>query len=175
MKQHDFSVRVQYDYFFAQDTTNFVRMRRVLSDTWREVFIYWIDHADPGVMNEEWILATRDSLTKKYVRGTWDSSYVEIDRRRPITCENINFLNRYGFETRALWHMTHDAMGGPLLNYTFYDEAQQRIYMIDGMVFAPSFDKREFLRQVEAIAYTFRTKNDEEANGKKHGSGDSSS
>ena len=100
------------------------------------------------------------SLTErieKYIRGTFEGSYMEIDRRRPVTTENINFLDRFGYETRALWHMTGDAMGGPLLNYSFYDEEQRRIYMIDGMVFAPRYNKREFLRQVEAIAYTFRT------------------
>jgi len=162
MDGHDFAVNVQHDFFIAQDTLNFIRMRRVLSDTWREVFVWYVDNADPSIIDEEWILATRDSLTEKFVRGTFDGSYVKIDRRRPITSENINFLDRYGFETRALWHMTEDAMGGPVVNYTFYDQDQGRIYMIDGMVFAPSFNKREFLRQVESIAYTFRTRQDEE-------------
>jgi hypothetical protein len=48
-------------------------------------------------------------------------------------------------------------MGGPFLNYTFYDESSRRLYMIDGMVFAPGYDKREFLRQMEVISHTFRT------------------
>jgi len=48
-------------------------------------------------------------------------------------------------------------MGGPFVNYTFYDETSGRLYMIDGMIFAPGYDKREFLRQMEAIAHTFRT------------------
>jgi hypothetical protein len=30
--------------------------------------------------------------------------------------------------------------------------------MIDGMVFAPGYDKRTFLRQMEVIARTFRTR-----------------
>ncbi len=49
-------------------------------------------------------------------------------------------------------------MGGPFLTYTFYDQATGRIYMIDGMVFAPGYSKREFLRQMEVIAHTFRTR-----------------
>jgi hypothetical protein len=161
MEKHDFAVNVQHDYFIAQDTLSFIRMRRVLSDTWRELFIYYIDNASPDMLTEEWILATRDSLTEQFVRGTYDGSYVKIDRRRPITQDNISFLGRFAYETRGLWHMTEDAMGGPLLNYTFYDEQQRRIYMIDGMVFAPAFNKREFLRQVEAVAYTFRSSRDE--------------
>jgi hypothetical protein len=157
MDGHEFAVNVQHDYFIAQDTTNFVRLRRVLSDTWREFFVYYVDNADPTDLTPEWILATRDSLTEKFVRGTYEDSFVKVDTRRPITSENISFLDRFGYETRALWHMTGDAMGGPLLNYSFYDEDQRRIYMIDGMVFAPQFNKREFLRQIEAIAHTFRT------------------
>ena len=34
----------------------------------------------------------------------------------------------------------------------------RRLYLIDGMIFAPNFSKREFLRQMEVIAHTFRTK-----------------
>lgn len=159
---HNFAVNVQHDYFIAQDTTNFVRLRRVLSDTWREFFVYYEDDANPNDLTPEWVLATRDSLSERFVRGTFEGSYVKVDQRRPITSENINFLDRFAYETRALWHMTGDAMGGPLLNYSFYDEEQRRIYMIDGMVFAPQFNKREFLRQIEAIAYTFRTTDETE-------------
>lgn len=162
MQHHDFAVNVQHDYVIAQDTANFVRLRRVLTDTWRDIFIYYIEDADPSVLSPSWIHQTRDSLTENYVRGTLEGSYVEIDQRRPLETENINFLGRYGFETRGIWHMTQDAMAGPFLNYTFYDEEQERIYMIDGMVFAPSYDKREFLRQIEVIAHTFRTEQEAE-------------
>jgi hypothetical protein len=54
-------------------------------------------------------------------------------------------------------------MGGPFLTYAFYDEPSGRLYLIDGMVFAPSFKKREFLRQMEVIAFTFRTRQEEAA------------
>lgn len=162
MKRHDFAVNVQHDYVIAQDTANFVRLRRVLTQTWRDLFIYYIEDADPSVLSSTWIRQVRDSLTEKYVRGTLEGSYVEIDQRRPFETENINFLGRYGFESRGIWHMTQDAMAGPFLNYTFYDEAQERIYMIDGMVFAPSYSKRDFLRQIEVIAHTFRTRQEVE-------------
>jgi hypothetical protein len=162
MKHHDFAVNVQHDYVIAQDTSNFVRLRRVLTDTWRDFFIYYIEDADPSVLSPTWIRQVRDSLTEKYVRGSLEGSYVEIDRRRPLETENINFLDRYGFETRGIWHMTQDAMAGPFLNYTFYDEAQERIYMFDGMVFAPGYSKRDFLRQIEVIAHTFRTRQEAE-------------
>ena len=81
-----------------------------------------------------------------------------------MNAENIDFLGKYGFESRGLWHMVARSedgyeplgMGGPFLTYAFYDEETGRNYIIDGMVFAPNYPKREFLRQMEVIAYTFR-------------------
>ncbi len=172
MDRHDFAVNVQHDYFIALDTTNFIWLRRVVSnDSWRSLFVYYEEHADPSELTPEWVYATRDSLTRQYVRGTLDG-FVAIDYRRPLETENINFLDRFAYETRGLWHMlgvdengeTYEyGMGGPFLTYAFYDQDTGRTYLIDGMVFAPGYDKREFLRQLEVIAYTFRTRQEEEA------------
>ena len=164
LDSHGFSVQAQHGYLIAVDTTNFIWLRRILSDTWRDLFIYYFDNADPSVLTPEWIYDTRDTITRTYVQGEL-AGWVEIDRRRPLETENINFLERYGFETRGLWHVIAEedgnrfsmGQGGPFITYTFYDENDGRIYMIDGMVFAPGFQKREFLRQMEVIARTFRT------------------
>ena len=175
MEKHGFAVNAQHDYFIAIDTTlantGFVWLRRVPSaDSWRSLFVYYEENADPSKLTPEWIYQTRDSLAREYITGTV-GGFPEIDRRRPLETENIDFLGRYGFETRGLWDMvSYDSTGtriqygdaGPLLNYTFYDQPTGRLYMIDGMVFAPSFKKREFLRQLEVIAHTFRTREEVE-------------
>ncbi|MEX0822434.1 MAG: DUF4837 family protein [Rhodothermales bacterium] len=167
MEEHGFAVNVQHDYQVAIDTTNFIWLRRILPETWRSLFIYYVDNADPAQLDPEWVLATRDSLTREHVQGNL-GGWVEVDRRdiQPLESENIGFLGRYGFETRGLWQMVgleggeliQFGMGGPFLNYSFYDRETGRLYMIDGMVFAPGYNKREFLRQLEVIAHTFRTR-----------------
>ena len=42
-------------------------------------------------------------------------------------------------------------MGGPFVSITTLDTKNSRMITIDGYVFAPEFDKREYLREVEAI------------------------
>lgn len=171
MEKHGFAVNAQHDYFIAIDTTigrtGFVWLRRVPSaDSWRSLFVYYEENADPSKLTPEWIYATRDSLAREFITGTV-GGFPEIDLRRPLETENIDFLGHYGFETRGLWDMvSYDSTGariqygdaGPLLNYAFYDQPSGRLYMIDGMVFAPGYEKREFLRQLEVIAHTFRTR-----------------
>ena len=168
MDRHGFAVNGQHDYVIATDTTSFVWLRRVLSDTWRSLFVHYVEDADPSMLTPEWIVSTRDELSRQYIQGT-KGGWVEVDLRRPMEAKEINFKDRFAIEFRGMWHMVGEAsgkkiqfgMGGPFLTYAFYDEGTRRLYLIDGMVFAPNYPKREFLRQLEVIAYTFRTRQEE--------------
>ncbi|PEN08023.1 DUF4837 domain-containing protein [Longimonas halophila] len=170
MQHHGFAVNVQHDYQIAIDTTTenrgFIWLRRVLTDTRRELFVHYVDGMAPSDITPEWIYATRDSLTEKYLRGNV-AGFVRTDYRRPLNTEETEFLDRYAYITRGLWHFVRrpdegDGLqemggGGPFVNYTFYDQETGRVYMINGAVFAPEHGKRDFLRQMEVIARTFRT------------------
>lgn len=179
MAHHGFAVDVQHDYEIGPDTTisdssgarGFVLLGRLLPDTWRRLFVYYEENADPSTLSSEWVYQTRDSLAQEYYQGTL-CGYARLDRRgiakrSYLQTEGVTFLDRYAYETRGLWYYAEETEdggyqmcgdGGPLLNYTFYDRTQDRLYMIDGMVYAPTYDKREFLRQLEVIAHTFRTR-----------------
>ena len=169
LDKHGFGIKIQHDYFTAIDTTDFVWLRRVIdSNSWRSLFVFYIDDFNPANLNPEWIMAARDRLTETHIRGNVEG-FVAIDYRRELTTENVDFLGRFAFEMRGLWHMVERkddgdlaewGMGGPFVNYTFYDDDSRRLYMIDGMVFAPGYDKREFLRHMEVIAHTFQNENE---------------
>jgi len=184
MQTHGFAVNVQHDFILADqnqtDSTGFVYLRRVLSDTWRNVMIYYEEDARPAELTPEWVTATRDSLSRTYQRGNV-AGFMRSDYRRPLEVRETNFLDRYAFEARGLWHMVAisdsvDAepslgkyvelgMGGPFVNYSFYDQASGRLYMIDASVFAPGYDKLDFIRHMEIIARTFRSRQNTESSG----------
>lgn len=175
MKRHDFAVHVRHDYQIAVDTTTdstgFVWLRRILSDTRREFFAYYVENARPSQLTPEWIYNTRDSLTQKYLRGNV-AGFARIDYRRTLKTTQTDVLGRYGYETRGLWHMIKVGDqegefvpvggGGPFVTYAFYDRPSDRIYLLDGSVFAPEYEKLRFLRQVEVMANTFRTRTEAE-------------
>jgi hypothetical protein len=179
LDRHGFAIGVQHDYVLVRDTTfvtetgsvgTFVRLRRLAAaDSWRDLFVYYEEDPRLTRLNPDSVQALRNRLSRMFVRGADDSTFIRIqDRfpeRRPIVTDTVNLNGRFALETRGTWYLGDDAgrsagMGGPFVNYAFYDEDTGRFYLIDGMVFAPRFDKREFLRQMEAIAYTFRTADD---------------
>jgi hypothetical protein len=47
-------------------------------------------------------------------------------------------------------------MGGPFLSHSFLSEDGSEIITMDAFVYAPKYDKRNYLRQVEAILYSFK-------------------
>jgi hypothetical protein len=170
MDRHGFAVNVQHDFQIAIDTTTgtegFVWLRRILAQTRREFFVYYKENASPSQLTPEWIYATHDSLTREHFRGNV-SGFVRIDYRRSLKTREANPLDRFGYKTRGLWHFVEPteegsfmplAGGGPFLAYAFYDRPSDRIYLLHGSVFAPDFDKLQFLRQMEVMANTFRTK-----------------
>ncbi len=161
-----YRVNIQYDYVKVQDTTataagrtgSFVRYRRVLSDTWRDFFVFAQDGVETVPTQDQLDEITND-LLRQFAEGSIDGSYVQLEASRAQTRDTTEIAGRPALEQRGFWQTTVVPMGGSYVRYAFVDPEADRLYVYYGMTFAPSrtLDKREFLRQMEAVAYTFRT------------------
>ncbi|NWG29027.1 MAG: DUF4837 family protein [Ignavibacteriaceae bacterium] len=160
LKNYGWIIYVQADYVVALDKPekNFVWLRRSPgSDMERWIFIHWIDNATPDYLNQDSIKVIRDRLTKEFYQTTDDASYVVVASDYFVVNE-VNFNGRYALFTQGLWELNIKGMGGPFVNYFFYDEKLQRIYMIDGSVYAPKYYKRNLIQQMDVTLQSFRTK-----------------
>lgn len=162
LKDYGWMIYVQTDFFLAlnKPEDKFVWLRRSPgTDMERWIFIHWIDNASPALLNRDSICAIRNKLTEKYYRTSDDQSYVEISDDYKTTKE-VNFLGRYALLTQGLWRMKDGSMGGPFINYTFYDQPTKRIYMLDGSIYAPKYYKKKLIQQVDVIMRSFLTKSE---------------
>lgn len=154
-------VRMQHDYVQTVDTTNVVVFRRHLPENDRWMMAWWQNDVDGiGFLDKEWINATRDSLLQKYVQGTREGSYVTTEYRSPrkVNTQQMQRDDRIiGYETLGTWRMTNDFMGGPFVNFTYYDPQTERLFMIEYGQFAPSVSKRRFVRQFRTMGRTFES------------------
>lgn len=159
LKDYGWVIYVQADFKVAKNDSlnNFVWIRRSPnSDMERWIFIHWIDNATPEYLTVDSIRTIRNRVTEKFYRGTDDTSFVQIAADY-FTTNEVNFHNRYAIFTQGLWEMNIKGMGGPFVNYYFYDEDTQRIYMIDGSVYAPKYYKRNLIQQMDVTLQSFRT------------------
>lgn len=122
----------------------------------QDIIIYSVPYISENQLTHEAILARRDSVLKVNVSGGIEGSYMGTEMRyEPPTTEFINHRKAWAAETRGLWKMFKgESMGGPFVSLTRIDELNQRIVTVEGFVFAPGKDKRNALRQMDAMVYS---------------------
>jgi hypothetical protein len=47
-------------------------------------------------------------------------------------------------------------MGGPFVSLSCVDGTGTRLVTVEGFVYAPQFDKREYMRELEALVFSMR-------------------
>lgn len=162
LRDYGWVIYVQADFHLAMEKPedNFVWLRRSPgSDMERWLFVHWLDNASPEYLEIDSVRAIRNRITQKYYRTSDDSSYVVIAEDY-FTWNEVNFKERYAIFTQGLWDLNIKGMGGPFVNYTFYDEKSRRLYMLDGSVYAPKYFKRNLIQQMDVMLQSFFTKDE---------------
>ncbi|MBN1481576.1 DUF4837 family protein [candidate division KSB1 bacterium] len=157
MDKHGWNVRVQHDYFVAADSSEirYVWLRRFNPQRWLSVT--WEPVEDPSLLSREWMLEKRREVIEKF----YDGDYVYEDETINVQEKIVDFKGRYAIRLDGVWQNEIHVMGGPFRSYGFYNEGDGRLYLIDLAVYAPGERKYQYLRQLDGIASTFRTKNEQ--------------
>ncbi len=151
------SMVVPEGYYVAVEGEQFMWLRRTgtREDLDMGVLIASLPYRDPAIdFSFETIAARRDSLTRQFIPGQLPGSFMTTYPELTPQFREISFNGRYAVEARSLWRVEGDFMGGPFVNYTVVDEHTNRVFIFDGFVYAPKFDKRDYLRQVKAVIYS---------------------
>jgi len=97
------------------------------------------------------IVRLRDSIGKKHVEGRLEGSYLATESAyAPYIFETI-IDNKPTLETKGIWDLKNDFMSGPFINYAIEDKVNNRYVIIEGYVFAPSVEKRDYIFELESI------------------------
>lgn len=112
-------------------------------------------HSEPYVSTDqlrlEYLLDRRDALTRKHVPGPTPGSFMVTERRIIPSYEEGTFEGLFSMEIRGLWKIENDYMGGPFYSLTVVDTANARLLTVEGYAYAPYFDKRPYIREVEGL------------------------
>lgn len=119
-------------------------------------FIYMYPYDTDSVFSFQWQINKRNEMLNRYVQGEPKDSYMTTEMLLPPRYEELEFKGMFMAELRGLWRMENDFMGGPFYSMTLFDEANQRIVTLEGYAYAPYFNKREYIREVEGILKTVR-------------------
>ncbi len=113
------------------------------------------------MMSRESLVTNINSMLQRNVPGMFDDTYMMI---APAIIPSVAYMKYKGLdfaEIRGLWDVHNDYMGGPFVAHAFYSPDGKEIIVLLAFVYAPKYDKRHYLRQIESILYSFEWKKDE--------------
>lgn len=151
-------------YKLKKKTSDFIWIEYAIQDMTQGIFVYKYPVVEgEQMMSLDNILDNSNEMLKNNVPGMFENTYMTIsDFARP----SIEYKRYKGLdfaEIRGFWEVYNDYMGGPFVSHVFYSQDGQEMIVLQGFVYAPKYDKRQYLRQVESIIYSFEwAKNDKE-------------
>jgi len=139
------SLKFPSAYRVAKADTNFVWIRRDIETGSVNLFI----HRQTN-LTEQSIIEKRDSISKIYIPGPIENTYMSTDLIYTPNTQEINMGGKQVFETRGLWEIEGQFMAGPFLNFHI-KLGDDDLIMLDGFVYSPGSTKREYIFELEAI------------------------
>ena len=139
------SLKFPSAYRVAKADTNFVWIRRDIETGSVNLFIQRQRN-----QTEQSIIEKRDSISKIYIPGPVENTYMSTDLIYTPNTQEINVGGKQVFETRGLWEIEDQFMAGPFLNFQI-KLGDDDFIMLDGFVYSPGSTKREYIFELEAI------------------------
>ena len=154
--KYDISINTLPGFRIAEEYEDFVWLRYETPEISQGIFVYWFDYDNDSTFTPEFLLHKRNELLHKFVPGQLEGTYMTTEMAIGPVFNIFEHNGNYAAEMRGLWKVYGDFMGGPYILLAELDASRQRIVVADGFVYAPSKEKRNLLRQVEAMIYSMK-------------------
>lgn len=152
-----FDMTFSEDFRWASEDADFAWIRKETKDFGLGVLIHTMPYRSEDLFLPEKIDNRLDTVMRRHVPGPAEGSYMGTERRVELTHRKVKYEgSSYCIETRGLWRLFGDFMGGPFVSYTLLSPDGTQVVEVTGYVYCPRFDKRDYLMQVEGICNSVR-------------------
>ena len=150
-------------YKLKKKTDDFIWISYVTEFTTQGIFIYKYPVVEgEDMMSLESFLAENNKVLKENVPGMFDNTYMMPSTFATPSIEYLKYKGRDFAQVRGFWEVYNDFMGGPFVAHAFYSPDGKEMIVLEAFVYAPKYDKRQYLRQVESVIYSFEWAKNEE-------------
>lgn len=156
-----FSLYFPQGYSLKSQSDNFMWISYETTYTKQGVFIYKYPYSRDMPLALNNIINERDEILKKNVEGQEKGSYMTTTKDQPDFLPRLSWIkyrDRNFAEVRGLWELENGFMGGPFVCHSFYD-SDGNVIVLEAFVYSPRYDKRDYMRQVESIIYSYELSN----------------
>ncbi len=153
-KENAFSIKTVPGMRINKKSENFAWMSYETPKISQGIIYFSFDYETDSTFTLDYLESKINAVLKKNIPGPTDGSYMKIEDLIDPILSSLKYRNNYAVEVRGLWETEHDFMGGPFLCLSVLDPKNNRVVNLFGYIYSPKQNKREYLRQVEAMLYS---------------------
>lgn len=157
-KNMNVEMTVPKGYVLAKEETDFVWARYEYPKASQGFFVYSYPYKGPQSLSAAALIAARNKYAAR-IPGPSDGSYMTTSDVFEPAYRMFRLEGRLWVELRGFWDVKGDFMGGPFVSYTTVDTQTNRVFTLDGYVYAPDLNKprkRNYVRGIEHLLYMVR-------------------
>lgn len=156
-EEQGFSLKIPRTYNLVEDNGDFIWFRYHLDGgNSMEIFAYTVPITSEEDEKGNTIVTIRNNFGKKNIPGQIEDSYMITEEAYTPHIFEVELDGKKAFETRGKWEVKGVYMAGPFLSYTVVDKPNNRLIVVEGLTFAPSINKRDYMFEIEAILKTLK-------------------
>ncbi len=143
-------------YKLKKRTSDFIWIEYAIQDVTQGILVYKYPVV-PGeqMLSLDSIIENSNEMLKNNVPGMFENTYMTTSTAARPSIEYKRYKGLDFAEVRGFWEVYNDYMGGPFVSHAFYSQDGQNVIVLQAFVYAPKYDKRQYLRQVESVIYSF--------------------
>ena len=141
-------------YTLFEEKDDFVWIKREEGERQWHILIWKYPYLRTGQLETDSLIFKMNAMTKNHVPGDVTGSYMADEPSVPPVVKRFEKDSVYCVQMNGLWQLENGFMGGPYVNQTIVDVKRGQLVTALGFVFYPNRDKRQMIRQLEAILYT---------------------
>ena len=154
--RHSYTLGVPRSYQVAKEEESFVWLRYMDEIVDKNIVMHYTSYRDSSVFSR--IPDYRDSITRTWLRDSEQTHiYMQRQTEVPMTQRVLSFHNHYAVRNCGLWKLSDHSIGGPFVSYLIADTTQARLYYLEAFLYRAGYKKRDILREMEALLWTFST------------------
>jgi hypothetical protein len=143
-------------YSQKKKTDRFIWISYETTYTNQGIFIYSFPFRDSSDFSLENLIAMRNKILEENVPGPRDNTYMTTSTISVLPALRwVTYKGQTFAEVKGLWEVKNDFMGGPFADHAFLDKEKKNVIVLEAFVYAPRYSKRNYMRQVESLLYSF--------------------
>jgi hypothetical protein len=155
IKDYKFSFLIPNGFEMVLAEKDFLWLRRDLPklNVIANIWVYNQPYKNVNQLTKPSLIALRDSIGKKFIRGGRPESYMATEMLYDPDLYLVKEIP-YSLGMKGLWTIENDFLGGGFVSHTILDQKRSSLVYAEGFLYSPNQKKRQHILELEAVLST---------------------